>query len=291
MAIFSSPKKQAKSVGKALRRVLPSRRTVVNYRESLEKVAEYAKTEWGTNLRDLTPEQAIEYLEQRAGEVRQSTLDQERQAIQAMFVHVTDQLEPGETLTVVKAEMPTVLESRIYTFEQVAYIASHQAEPNGLATQIAYAAGLRAHELLTLRPIEEQPPDPRPALDTKFLGRPGERYTVAGKGGLVREVSIPHHLAGQLEARRLDRSRLVIDRGVLYQQHYDIGGGNKWSSSFTTASKRNLGWSRGAHGLRHSYAQERMRELAVHATWDKRLETVSQELGHFRPDITLTYLR
>ncbi|MDF5425801.1 site-specific integrase, partial [Vibrio parahaemolyticus] len=50
-------------------------------------------------------------------------------------------------------------------------------------------------------------------------------------------------------------------------------------------------WSTGAHGLRHSYAQERMSELQKNMTYEKALEVVSQEMGHFRPDITEVYLR
>ncbi|MDN4711067.1 site-specific integrase, partial [Vibrio parahaemolyticus] len=66
----------------------------------------------------------------------------------------------------------------------------------------------------------------------------------------------------------------------------------KWSNSFSAASKRVLGWSEGAHGLRHSYAQERMHELQKAGfNRDLALETVSQEMGHFRPEITEVYLR
>ncbi|KAG1682859.1 Valine--tRNA ligase [Nymphon striatum] len=47
-----------------------------------------------------------------------------------------------------------------------------------------------------------------------------------------------------------------------------------------------------AHGLRHSYAQERMGELRSQGlTREYALEIVSQELEHFRPDITEIYLR
>lgn len=53
-----------------------------------------------------------------------------------------------------------------------------------------------------------------------------------------------------------------------------------------------MGRSTGAHGLRHSYAQERMTELQNRGlSRDAALETVSQEMGHFRPEITETYLR
>ena len=61
--------------------------------------------------------------------------------------------------------------------------------------------------------------------------------------------------------------------------------------SVSAASERALGWSTGAHGLRHSYAQERMAELQASLSRDAALTTVSQEMGHFRPEITETYLR
>ena len=115
---------------------------------------------------------------------------------------------------------------------------------------------------------------------------------MTGKGGLRREVLIPREIAIQLEARRLDTVRVVTDRGISYRQYYDIGGGNAWSKSFSEASSRILGWSHGAHGLRHSYAQERMRELlALGKPYYSARVIVSQELGHFRGDIVEVYLR
>ncbi|MFM5075667.1 site-specific integrase, partial [Aeromonas hydrophila] len=121
--------------------------------------------------------------------------------------------------------------------------------------------------------------------------RDGVIYTVHGKGGLVREVLVPHALAERLEAVHLDAPQAITDRGIYYQSHYDTGGGQRWSNSVSAASERVLGWSTGAHGLRHSYAQERMAELQASLSRDAALTTVSQEMGHFRPEITETYLR
>lgn len=293
MARFRKAEKQAAWVMKQVQgTVFKSVRTVSNYEERLKQVAEWCRAN-KTSLQEMTVEQAHQYLTDRAVQVSQKTLDMERQAIQAMMQHVTGKLGEEERLTVIKSEHKQVLESRAYTREQVAMIAQHQTERNALATEIAYAAGLRAHELLTLQRIEERRPDKRPAHEGKFRGgREGVAYTVHGKGGLVREVRLPAHLAERLEARRLDAPRTVTDRGVHYQRHYDIGGGNSWSSSFTRASQRALGWSTGAHGLRHSYAQERMDELGrAGYAYDERLRITSQEMGHFRPDITEVYLR
>jgi hypothetical protein len=55
---------------------------------------------------------------------------------------------------------------------------------------------------------------------------------------------------------------------------------------------RALGRSTGAHGLRHAYAQERMRELQNRGVPYKEARAIlSQELGHFREDVVETYLR
>lgn len=294
MGKFARAETQATSVIRALQRsgAIRSLRTADNYRQALTQVCRFVKRERRGSLRDLTPAQAMSYLEVRAEEVGQKTLDQERHAIQAMMQHLTHQLDVNARLPGLKSEYQQIQVSRSYTPQQVAMVAQAQRERNALSTRIAHAAGLRGHELLTLRRIEERHPSSRPALADKFRGRTGVRYTVKGKGGLVREVCLPGPLAKQLEARRLASPIKVTDRAVHYAQHYDINGGKTWSSSFTQASTRALGWSTGAHGLRHSYAQERMHELQ--ASGMKRhfaLEVVSQEMGHFRPDITEVYLR
>lgn len=267
--------------------------TVRNYEQALTRVCEWTQQEKiRDGLRAMTPELAARYLEHRGQEVGQKTLDMERQAMQAMMQNVTGKLDAAERLPVIKSELDQVLTSRAYTAEQISLITASQAEQNALSTQIAHAAGLRAHELFTLRPITERSPDKRPALDSKFQGREGRLYTVEGKGGLCREVMLPAALAARLEALRLDAPERVTDRGVHYETHYRINGGQRWSSSVSAASNRSLGWSTGAHGLRHSYAQQRMAELQHGGlTRSQALETVSQEMGHFRPEITEVYLR
>lgn len=266
--------------------------TVRNYEQALARVAKFANQELQCGLRQLTPEQAVFYLEVRSEVVGQKTLDMERQAIQAMMQHVTKILPLTERLVVVKSEHDQILTSRAYTQEQVALVAQAQTELNALATEIAYVAGLRSHELFSLRPASEQPADPRPAEKTKWQGREGVHYTVQGKGGLVREVLLPSPLAQRLEVQRLPTSQRVTDRGIHYTKHYGLNAGQTWSASFSRAATRVLGWSSGSHGVRHSYAQERMRELQhLGLLRDAALKTVSQEMGHFRPEITEIYLR
>ena len=304
MAGWAKASSQARTVVRELQTQgeLNSVRTAGNYQAALTTVAEWVKAEYREgrgpgDLKSMTVADAVTYLEQRGQEVSQSQLNMERQAVQMMQQRLTGQLPPGERLPVVKSELAQALASRAYTPWQIREIAAHQTPHNALATEIAAAAGLRAHELLTLRPAHERPADPRPARDDKFAVREqrenAQRYTVVGKGGLCREVSIPGHLVDRLEATRLAEPQRVTDRGVYYQSHYAIGGGNAWSASFTRASGRALEWSTGAHGVRHTYAQERMSELQLAAGLSYRdaLQTVSQEMGHFRESITEVYLR
>ena len=295
----TSPERQAEAVvGRlvnlgALRRN-PNRpasvRTVANYRDCLLQTARRIARD-GLELRDLTPESAVDYLASRKADLGQKAIDMHRQALQAMLVHVSRRLPEGERLTVVRSLKPGRRGGRAYTPRQVRMVAAAQRRRNALSTLLVHAAGLRAHELFTLARPDEQPPDRRPARPEKFAGRPGRDYTVAGKGGLVRLVRVPDDLADRLEALRRDEPVRVTDRGIHYTSRYDVAAGTAWGASFTGASKRALGWTRGAHGMRHGYAQQRMRELQRILRRADALEVVSQELGHFRRDITLAYLK
>lgn len=258
--------------------------TARGYEQALKGVAGYIQEHRLGDLRSLTVEIAQQYLADRAAIVSQKTLDIDRQAMQ---------MQLGAKLEVVKSERVTRLTTRSYTSIQVERIVSAQSERNSLATQIAHNAGLRAHELLTIRPAYERHASThREWSVARFAGREGEHYTVEGKGGLVREVMLSRELAERLEARRLAEPRNVTDRGVNYTQHYELAGGRAWSQSFSAASQRELGFSNGAHGLRHSYAQERMEELQRGGmNYDDAKATVAQEVGHFDKETTEAYLR
>ena len=177
MATFRSPAAQAAKIMQRLQGrdgPLRSVGTVRNYETALTRVAEWTQQErLSGGLRAMTPELAIRYLEQRGEAVGQKTLDMERQAMQAMMRHVTHALTADGRLPVIKSEHPQILQARAYTAPQVALIAAAQTPRHTLATEIAHAAGLRAHELLTLRPVAERSADPRPALDSKWQGRDG----------------------------------------------------------------------------------------------------------------------
>ncbi len=297
MTRFRSAKKQAEhairqklSVGKARYgnrqdQKIHSLGTKRNYEQALIRITKWIQENRLGDLKSLTSEMAIDYLELRGQSVGQKTLNQERHAMQ---VHL------GVKLPVIKSELEQAQNSRAYTKEQVELIIRSQNTRNSLATKIAAAAGLRASELLTLLPKEERSASShRQWSDLRFNGKEGKIYTVKGKGGLVREVLIPNSLAIELESKRFVKPVTVKDREIIYQQRYDIAGGKAWSNSFSAASKRALGWSNGAHGVRHGYAQEGLAELLRNNLYHcDALRIVSQELGHFRASITQnSYLR
>jgi len=165
--------------------------TARNYTQALTRITQWIQQNKLGDLKRLTKATAIHYLEARGQSVKQKTLDQERQAMQ---VHL------GIKLPVIKSELAQALKGRAYTIAQVELVTKAQTPKRQLATQIALAAGLRAHELLTLQRNDKQSASThRQWSALRFTGRAGQIYTVIGKGGLIREVLIPDILAQQLE--------------------------------------------------------------------------------------------
>ncbi|MDH5509361.1 MAG: site-specific integrase [Nitrospinota bacterium] len=261
-------------------------RTADHYERHLSNVAQWLEnTRAGHGLPKLTAEEAMRYLNDKAAIASQSEVDQCRQAMECHL---------GRKLSRVRSEQSHVSSGRSYSSDQLKAIRYSQSERNAFSTQIADAAGLRAHELLTIAPISERPPSEHRNWDKAiFAGREDwKRYTVIGKGGLCREVRLPSNVASRLEERRLAMPESRRDRGVNYLSRYDLPGGNSWSKSFGEASLRVLGFSNGAHGCRHSFAQRAMETYQSRGySYCDSLASVAQELGHFHPKVTEVYLR
>ncbi|MDE3023239.1 MAG: site-specific integrase [Pseudomonadota bacterium] len=263
-----------------------------NYRSCLAQYLAWCEMngispEWRANLLNLNS-----YLEERTEWVKQKTLNQERQALQLVF---------QQELPVLRSMNPNVLTKRSYRYDEFKTIVNHQEKRNQITTWLAFFSGIRAHEAATMLPRDEREPSQHRHWDERrFSGMNSqfELYTVVGKGGLVREVAVPRWLVKTLEQTRRLVPIVVSDREIRYLSHYNIGLGHAWSQSFSTASKSALGWSRGGHGLRHSYAKWRLKVLVnlisengpIKSKQDA-LKILSEELGHFRLDIIYAYLR
>ena len=253
--------------------------TFRNYRQCLLSFAKYVRENDQLALQDTTVNQAVQYLNERKSKLQQKSLDQHRQAIQCFF-HANGKLKANEKIKKIRSLLKLKKDYYYYTTKQIQYICKFQSEENALATQIAYACGLRAHELLTLRkvndPLQKQKNN---GLKTTFIGREGVMYVTTSYGKIEREILIPTEIATRLEARLLNKPKKTIDRKIVFFQNYDINGGSKWSSSFSRASKHALGWSLGAEALRRTYIIERIVELRNYCPYDQAIETVREELN------------
>lgn len=227
----------------------------------------------------------IAYIEECAEIYSQSTLNQHRQALANVF--------QIKNIPQVKASKLRDYASRSYIWNEIKEIIKHQDDKNSLSTLIAYSAGLRAHELVTLRLASELPRSDRRAWREDLFSGCGDSviYVVTGKGGLRRYVALPRYLSIALERSRTEPTS-VFDRHIKYLKIYNIGFGQAFSQAFTRASKKALGLSHGAHGLRHSYVKRRISKLLeLGYSLSDAMLVVSQEVGHFRPLITTCYMR
>lgn len=304
MARSADPEKQATRAVRALSAIgtprhankadgkIHSLGTERQYKQIFKTAAAWCNEKFRTQLYHLSVDQAKEYLDERSNDIGQKQINNERHALEMFLREVRG--DSSLTIGYVRSEVPAIEKARAYTDAQVSLLASFQSPRVSLSTRIAAEAGLRAAELFTLRRIEDRKPSSHRQWSSElFRGRESwTRYTVKGKGGLVREVRLSPELSRELEARRLDSPKTIHDRGIRLTTRYDLVGGKNYSNRFSETALRVMGWSEGAHGLRHSYAQKRIDELQGNGCrYPQALGIVSQELGHFRPDITEVYLR
>ncbi len=262
-------------------------RSIMTYYRHIEVTATIMDKLGIKRIKQITADVANKYIESQRGIIASRSLENHRTLLQ----RIVDIYDPGNKVIIQGDLKPREWVNRAYTYEQVTTLIKHQNDRMRLATALAYSGGLRAQELLTLRRADEASPSKARAWrDDRFQGIDGVRYIVKGKGGLYREVCIPKKLSELLESKRLSEPKIVFDRRCPITTYYDITGGKKFSDAFSQLSKSVFGWSHGAHGLRYSYAQERMNYTVTNEPYSEKKEIVSQELGHFRKEITSHYL-
>ena len=270
-------------------------RSHTSFYKHVEQAAFAAENMGVKRLKHITLELAQEYLEsRRTNGICQKSLAFEKKMLERIISIFTPNTKLISIIESERTTKPKSLSNRAYTLQQTSLILNNQSSYTQLSTRIAFNAGLRAFELLTIqRSNEASPSDNRLWRSDLFKGRDeGVAYIVTGKGGLSRTVILSTEISNLLEERRLDEPRIVEDRyAKKVTQLYDISGGHKFSRSFSKASMKALGWSMGAHGSRFTYAQERMDKSIKTESYETAKTIISQELGHFRPDITERYLK
>ena len=244
-------------------------------------------------LKHITPEMAQTYL----SHCKDKGLTQKYlSTIKRSLERIVYAKEPEKKLEHVVAISKTIVsltdKDRAYSNEQIIAIMNNLSSQAKLSTLIAYNAGLRVEELLTIRRTNESSSSPnRVWNNNRFTGRSdGVRYIVTGKNGLKREEMLDKELAIHMEQYRLNTPKIILDRKEPFMINYDLLGGKRFSAAFSEASYKILGWSHGAHGLRFSYAQRRMDKELLHMKYSEAKLIVSQELGHFREYITERYI-
>ena len=294
---LKTSKADVETIGETTHKQFTSLRSFNEAAEALGRIGERMGV---SRLKHITTEDAQRYLLERVNTLRQNknvlhhattsryvsqkTSDAERKALSILL---------KTPLAKTETPLKTSTKPRSYTNEQIREIQKYQTPKNALSTRIAQNAGLRASELLTLRRKDElKITSNRSWNKDRFKGENGIKYVVTGKGGLIREVILSKQLAHELEQQRRAEPATVLDRGIKFESYYDIVGGNAFSQSFSSASNRALGFSNGAHGLRHQYVQSRMTKLKSMGHTEKSAKLiVSQEVGHFRASVTNVYLK
>lgn len=271
---------------KSYMEVLTSVGTARNHGVALTGVASWLHHKNGKNLKNLNHDDAAEYLTLRSMTAGQSAVDLDRQAIN--FHLLRDQPIPYFPSVIPRKEV-----DRAYTKGEIDFLLQNCSDKLNLSIRLAANAGLRAIELITIAPVVCLAESNRDWHKERFTGREDDIvFVVHGKGGLRRQVRLAPDLAGELMQHLRPAPIKVRDREVIHTSHFDLVSGANFSMQFFILSNKVLGESHGAHGLRHTFAQTRLRDLLCYGLdCDLALKVLSNELGHFAIKNTLAYLR
>ena len=256
-----------------------------NHVSALTVFAKWLIKDSNKHLKNAKPTDAIRYLEERSRVVRQKTLDMDRQALNMNMNFPTD-------IKFILSEVETIVENRAYSQSELNYLISKAPDDLKLSIELAVNSGLRSMEIITLSPPLALCQSDRNWHEHRFDGRnKDESFIVHGKGGLHREIRLSPELSNRIKQFARPAPVKVTHRETHLTSHFDLLGGHDFCNKFSILSKKELGFSHGAHGLRHTFAQKRLLELMClgHDT-NISVKILSQEMGHFAITNTLIYL-
>lgn len=267
--------------------VVTSVGTARNHTDALKLVGDWLLEFKGKHLKNMSEDDAAEYLCLRALSVGQSGVDLSRQAINFHLLY-------EDPIPFIPSVIHHKLTDRAYTPGQIDLLLQEAKPRLRRSIVLAVNAGLRAHELITIALPCDLPESPRQGwVADRFSGRQEDaEFVVHGKGGLHRAARLSPEEACELMDQLRPHAVTVVDRKVRHTSHFDLLGGSNFSSQFSRLSMALFGFSHGAHGLRHSFAQARLHELmCTGLTYAVALNVLSNELGHFANSNTFAYLR
>ena len=254
--------------------------------QALTTAASWLHNTNGKHLKNIKKVDAEAYLSERARTHGQSSVSLGRQAINLHLL-------PDDPVQFVPSSIPTDLKDRAYTPSEISFLIECARPELAFSISLCADAGLRGMELLTIAEPNQLPPSQRDWLTDRFRGREDDsKFVVWGKGGLHREVRVSQYLAARLQEHQRESKVTVSHRGAHLPSYFNLLGGHQFSQEFGRLSEDVLGFSHGAHGLRHSFAQRRRIELlCTGLSMEDVILVISQELGHFHTKNTMAYLR
>jgi len=161
-------------------------------------------------------------------------------------------------------------------FEDCKDIINHLPKSNEdhiLVSKIQMEAGIRVYEacLIKSSQLKGIGKDPYSSKEAGVL-------LIKGKGGKMREVYLSPSTYKELEKRVEDKELKV--------------GITSYTKAIKHAAYRSGQSYTGTHDFRHSWVQNRYKEVSGLGYSDSQiLASISEEIGHVRPDITEIYLR
>lgn len=255
-----------------------SYRTADAYRDVWRHCLDYAKAETGCKqILQLTKEHIQSYLQSKIDQqVSLATFRQYSAALgklETVLNLVSEKYELGQqyefrnTIREISADATEELQkfegSRAYV-DPDALVSAIDNNDHKFAAQLQAETGLRVYEISQIRSAQIQ--------EVGYL-------QVRGKGGKLIEKKLPPALYQEL----------------VYRTEYGVFkiNGDQYRESLKIAAEETGQKYTGSHGLRWSYAQNRMATLTRDSgiNYYDALKVVSQEMGHERADITEHYLR
>lgn len=264
--------------------------SIDNARSIFKMCSAFCKThgEKREKFSTLKVETAEKYLLHRAEKIQQKQLNSERVALNKHLGQIYKNAKALPYVISVR-ETPEIV-NRAYTHDQVKTLiteAKAQGKPE-LAVSIAaaYQGGLRSCELHTMMPPGIGEASTHRTWDDRIYTGGRDAWIPAivnGKGGLKREIRYTKEMVPHLQNALRDTPQVIIDRqrNTRHFSYYKLLAGQKFSQQFGDLSRQVFGWSNGAHGLRHSFAQRRFVELKNHYPPEIAKDILAQELGHF----------
>ena len=273
-------------MGKAL--AVYSYNTADTYKDTWHQFADYAKTELGLKDMEKTSAEHVQaFLESRiAVGVALATFAKEAAALgkleNALNLY-SEKHERGnqynfreairETIREARRELSKADPHRAYRSPE-RIIGSIEDAKHRITAQSQLESGARIHEISLVKSRQL-----RGISQERVTGEKCGRIEIQGKGGKIRELRVSQATYEKISEIIKTEGDFSVDK-------------NGYREDLRNACESVGERYTGSHGLRWTYAQDRMESLQARGmSYEQSLREVSQNLGHERPDITEHYLR